>query len=136
MAQMLPEDMLAALMRGDMEEEGSPLGSPGTPYSVQAEQLSAGAWQATLAKARRAVVVVKMEIMCDPEGGSGGSSQGTGFVVDAERGLIVTNRHIGAYGLFCECSSWRGGHVSDSAMPLHSGISILPQLALAPPYIA
>ena len=59
------------------------------------EWLSAGAWQATLAKARKAVVVVRMEIMCDPEGGSGGTSQGTGFVVDARGGLIVTNRHIG-----------------------------------------
>lgn len=91
-ASQLPPGFLEALAAQAGREGGD--SSPGDWEEVGVEE-SAG-WTRTLSRVQGAVVVVRMEFMADPEGGQGGSSQGTGFVVDAKRGLVVTNRHIGA----------------------------------------
>ncbi len=56
--------------------------------------LAAPDWESTLDGAVKAVVQIRVSTTrsFDTEGAS--TSQGTGFVVDAERGLILTNRHI------------------------------------------
>ena len=59
----------------------------------QAEGESA-AWRGTLARVAESVVAIEIDQTraFDTEWNS--SSQATGFVVDAERGLILTNRHV------------------------------------------
>src|SRR5262245_34932620 len=52
------------------------------------------AWRGTLARVAESVVAIEIDQTraFDTEWNS--SSQATGFVVDAERGLILTNRHV------------------------------------------
>ncbi len=51
-------------------------------------------WEATLETATQAVVSLRVSATrsFDTEGAS--TSIGTGFIIDAEQGLILTNRHL------------------------------------------
>lgn len=51
-------------------------------------------WQETLGRITPSVVVIRMDRPRGYEGVGRGNSQATGFVVDAERGLVLTNRHV------------------------------------------
>ena len=51
-------------------------------------------WQATVKRVSRAVVVIKTTGVRSFDTESAGSAYATGFVVDAARGLILTNRHV------------------------------------------
>jgi pro-apoptotic serine protease NMA111 len=51
-------------------------------------------WRASLDRVSRAVVSIRMDRPRSFEGTDRGNSQATGFVVDAEQGLILTNRHV------------------------------------------
>ncbi|MCK6502612.1 trypsin-like peptidase domain-containing protein [Myxococcota bacterium] len=52
------------------------------------------AWEATLDRVVPAVVSIKVNATRAFDTESAGSSVATGFVIDAERGLILTNRHV------------------------------------------
>ncbi|KIW75565.1 hypothetical protein Z517_10307 [Fonsecaea pedrosoi CBS 271.37] len=64
--------------------------SPGDP----------GKWHATLDKAIRSVVAIHFSCPRPFDTDSSSSSQATGFVVDAEKGYILTNRHVVGPGPF------------------------------------
>ena len=51
-------------------------------------------WQGTLDTVQRGVVAIRVTAVRDFDTEDAGSSVGTGFVVDAERGIILTNRHM------------------------------------------
>ncbi len=51
-------------------------------------------WQAAVKRVSRAVVVIKTTGVRSFDTESAGSAYATGFVVDAARGLILTNRHV------------------------------------------
>ncbi|MBX2801548.1 MAG: trypsin-like peptidase domain-containing protein [Myxococcales bacterium] len=51
-------------------------------------------WQRTLDEVVQAVVSIRVTATRDFDTEDAGVSQGTGFVVDAERGLVLTNRHM------------------------------------------
>ncbi|MFT4623031.1 MAG: S1-C subfamily serine protease [Myxococcota bacterium] len=51
-------------------------------------------WKETVARAAHSVVSIRVTGTRDFDTEDASSSQGTGFVVDAERGLILTNRHM------------------------------------------
>ncbi len=51
-------------------------------------------WQATIDRVTPAVVVIRVSSPRAFDGGATGYAVATGFVVDAERGLILTNRHV------------------------------------------
>ncbi|MEZ4235399.1 MAG: trypsin-like peptidase domain-containing protein [Myxococcota bacterium] len=51
-------------------------------------------WRASLDRVSQAVVSIRMDRPRAFEGVARGNSQATGFVVDAERGLVLTNRHV------------------------------------------
>jgi S1-C subfamily serine protease len=52
------------------------------------------AWQATLDRVVRSVVSIRVTATRDFDTEDASVSQGTGFIVDAERGLVLTNRHM------------------------------------------
>lgn len=54
----------------------------------------ARAWEATIDRITRAVVVLRVSSPRAFDDTTPGTSTATGFVVDAERGLILTNRHV------------------------------------------
>jgi len=64
------------------------------PYGVPADAAEDSAWSATLERISSGVVSIRVDSTraFDTEWNS--SSQATGFVVDAEQGLILTNRHV------------------------------------------
>ncbi len=68
------------------------------PPIVQAELPAAegesSAWRATLARVAESVVAIEIDQTRAFDTEWNTSSQATGFVVDAERGLILTNRHV------------------------------------------
>jgi S1-C subfamily serine protease len=68
------------------------------PPLVQAELPAAegesSAWRATLARVAESVVAIEIDQTRAFDTEWNTSSQATGFVVDAERGLILTNRHV------------------------------------------
>ncbi|MCA9509935.1 MAG: trypsin-like peptidase domain-containing protein [Myxococcales bacterium] len=51
-------------------------------------------WEATIDRVAPSVVVLRVMAPRAFDGGGPGTSLATGFVVDAERGLILTNRHV------------------------------------------
>lgn len=51
-------------------------------------------WESTIEKATPSIVSIKLSSVRSFDTESAGNSQGTGFVVDAERGIILTNRHL------------------------------------------
>jgi S1-C subfamily serine protease len=51
-------------------------------------------WEATLDRVVPAVVSIRVTATRDFDTESASNSQGTGFIVDAERGLLLTNRHM------------------------------------------
>jgi hypothetical protein len=57
-------------------------------------------WQATIEKVIKSVVSIHFCQTCSFDTDSSTSSQASGFVVDAERGYILTNRHVVCSGPF------------------------------------
>lgn len=57
-------------------------------------------WQATIEKVVRNVVSIHFCQTCSFDTDSAVSSEATGFVVDAEKGYILTNRHVVGAGPF------------------------------------
>ena len=57
-------------------------------------------WQATIEKVIKSVVSIHFCQTCSFDTDLSTSSQATGFVVDAERGYILTNRHVVCAGPF------------------------------------
>ena len=51
-------------------------------------------WESTIEEVTPAIVSIKLSSTRSFDTESAGNSQGTGFVVDAKRGLILTNRHL------------------------------------------
>jgi S1-C subfamily serine protease len=51
-------------------------------------------WESTIEEVTPSIVSIKLSSTRPFDTESAGTSQGTGFVVDAERGLILTNRHL------------------------------------------
>ena len=51
-------------------------------------------WEATLGRVVQSVVSIRVTAVRDFDTEEASFSQGTGFIVDAERGLILTNRHM------------------------------------------
>jgi S1-C subfamily serine protease len=64
------------------------------PEPRATDEPTAESWERTIDRVANAVVVLRVDVprAFDTEGP--GSFVGTGFVVDAERGLILTNRHL------------------------------------------
>jgi S1-C subfamily serine protease len=52
------------------------------------------AWRETVERVSQAVVSIRMDRQRAFEGVGRNNSQATGFVIDAEKGLILTNRHV------------------------------------------
>jgi S1-C subfamily serine protease len=51
-------------------------------------------WESTIEEAIPSIVSIKISSVRSFDTESAGNSQGTGFVVDAKRGIILTNRHL------------------------------------------
>ncbi|EGP86655.1 Peptidase, trypsin-like protein [Zymoseptoria tritici IPO323] len=77
----------------EMDEDEGPL-IPAIATADTAE------WQATIEKVVRNVVSIHFCQTCSFDTDSAISSEATGFVVDAERGYILTNRHVVGAGPF------------------------------------
>ena len=78
-----------------MESDGE--GSQMLPLTATAETAE---WQATIEKVVRNVVSIHFCQTCSFDTDAATSSEATGFVVDAERGYILTNRHVVGPGPF------------------------------------
>ena len=79
----------------DMDEEASRL------LPLAAATADTAEWQATIEKVVRNVVSIHFCQTCAFDTDSAITSEATGFVVDAERGYILTNRHVVKY------TSWK-----------------------------
>ena len=55
-------------------------------------------WKYTLERALPAIVVIRANYVRPFDGDHAGAGHATGFVVDAKRGLILTNRHVVSTG--------------------------------------
>jgi S1-C subfamily serine protease len=64
------------------------------PLAALAADSESGAWRATLERISSGVVSIKIDSTRAFDTEWNQTSQATGFVVDAERGLILTNRHV------------------------------------------
>ncbi len=51
-------------------------------------------WEAVVERVAGAVLAIRVDAVRDFDTGVASSSQATGFVVDAERGIVLTNRHV------------------------------------------
>lgn len=80
----------------DVEEEED----AGHTLAVGPAQADSPEWQATIETVVKSVVSIHFCQTCSFDTELSMSSQATGFVVDAERGYILTNRHVVCAGPF------------------------------------
>lgn len=80
----------------DIEEEEE----AGHMLAVGPAQADSPEWQATIETVVQSVVSIHFCQTCSFDTELSMSSQATGFVVDAERGYILTNRHVVCAGPF------------------------------------
>ncbi|KAI9823981.1 MAG: hypothetical protein M1826_007575 [Phylliscum demangeonii] len=76
----------------DLDDPVLPLAAAGPPDTAE--------WQATIERVIRNVVAIRFCQTCPFDTAPACSSEATGFVVDAERGFILTNRHVVCAGPF------------------------------------
>jgi S1-C subfamily serine protease len=77
----------------------SPYGHPGSTGSRGTmAAVTGGGWGSTVEKVLPAVVVLKAWFRTTFDGDEAMYTEGTGFVVDMERGIILTNRHLSGPG--------------------------------------
>jgi S1-C subfamily serine protease len=94
--------LAAALLWSGALLASPPAGTPPTaapaaavPLAIPAgEEASAADWAATLEHIAGSVVAIQIDQVRSFDTERNVSAQATGFVVDAERGLILTNRHV------------------------------------------
>merc|ERR1719424_2162870 len=55
-------------------------------------------WSEVIEAVKPAVVELRITVVRSFQDDTAGAHGGTGFVVDAERGLIITNRHVASAG--------------------------------------
>ncbi|NNJ71685.1 MAG: trypsin-like peptidase domain-containing protein, partial [Enterobacterales bacterium] len=65
-----------------------------TVFYSNALKAETASWQKTIDKVTPSVVSIQVEVPRAFETSKPMTSQGTGFVIDAKRGIILTNRHI------------------------------------------
>jgi S1-C subfamily serine protease len=80
----------------NVEEDSEDAPSP----AVVPPQADSPEWQATIEKVVKSAVSIHFCQTCSFDTELSMSSQATGFVVDAERGYILTNRHVVGAGPF------------------------------------
>lgn len=98
---------------GSVLTPGDSTPANGTVYDVEEEEDDSGLllplgppqadspeWQATIESVVKSVVSIHFCQTCSFDTELSMSSQATGFVVDAERGYILTNRHVVGAGPF------------------------------------
>lgn len=67
--------------------------------SSQPVKQTSDPWASRIETCLPAILSVKVSKLCDIDGSTRpSSSQGTGFVVDAAKGLVLTNRHVAGVG--------------------------------------
>lgn len=91
----------------DLEQRG---GFPNDDSPEESEQIlsmpptagmhDSAEWQRTIEKVVRNVVSIRFSQTCSFDTDSAITSEATGFVVDAEKGYILTNRHVVCAGPF------------------------------------
>jgi S1-C subfamily serine protease len=93
--------LLAALVPGAVTAAAAAAASGGAGASLpagiglaRADTGSAADWAATLERIAGSVVAIQLDQTRSFDTERNTSAQATGFVVDAERGLILTNRHV------------------------------------------
>ena len=92
----------AILLHGDSLNEGAATDGDGSGSSSSSSSSSsstsplgdAARWQAVIDRCVPAIVSLRTNATRSFDTTSPGASQATGFVVDAEQGLILTNRHV------------------------------------------
>jgi S1-C subfamily serine protease len=73
---------------------GAAADAPTLPAAPAAPRREDATWAATLERIAQSVVAIKIDATRAFDTEWNTSSQATGFVIDAERGLILTNRHV------------------------------------------
>ncbi|KAI1192171.1 Pro-apoptotic serine protease NMA111 [Nemania serpens] len=79
--------------KGELEDDE-------VPVFYQSQPADTAEWQATIENVVRCVVSIRFCQTCSFDTDVACASEATGFVVDAERGLIITNRHVVGAGPF------------------------------------
>src|SRR4051812_16923262 len=84
------------LAQGAQPQSAQQLGaqSSATQAAIPQSEGESAAWRGTLARVAESVVAIEIDQTRAFDTEWNQSSQATGFVVDAERGLILTNRHV------------------------------------------
>ncbi|KAI0857649.1 Pro-apoptotic serine protease NMA111 [Xylaria cubensis] len=86
-------ELTGFMAKGDQEDDEVPVFYPAQPADT-------AEWQATIENVVRCVVSIRFCQTCSFDTDAACASEATGFVVDAERGLIITNRHVVGAGPF------------------------------------
>ena len=86
--------LLACLPSHAQESGAAPSASPVPPAAVPVPDVEDSRWTRTLERVASGVVTIQVDLARAFDTEWNMSSQATGFVVDAQRGLILTNRHV------------------------------------------
>lgn len=86
--------LLACLPSHSQAPGSAPSASPVPPAAVPVPDVEDSRWTRTLERVASGVVTIQVDLARAFDTEWNMSSQATGFVVDAQRGLILTNRHV------------------------------------------
>lgn len=93
-------DMASSSVRGAQIYDGLESDDEDKMLPLVAAAADTAEWQATIERVVRNVVSIHFCQTCSFDTDAACSSEATGFVVDAERGYILTNRHVVCAGPF------------------------------------
>src|SRR5688572_31535537 len=93
-APAIPQQAMAQGPQPQSAQQQLAAQSSAAQAAIPQSEGESAAWRGTLARVAESVVAIEIDQTraFDTEWNS--SAQATGFVVDAERGLILTNRHV------------------------------------------
>ena len=91
------DEEIELLMEGDLLMDRSPLDARLAPPALVNDSVE---WQRTIETVVKNVVSIRFSQTCAFDAEAALTSEATGFVVDKERGYILTNRHVVGAGPF------------------------------------
>ena len=96
MSQRVARFLVVLVLLANVPAYAAPAGPPrgAAPVPAGAPVVESAGWEATLQRVSQSVVSIRMSVprAFDTEGPN--TLIATGFVVDAERGILLTNRHV------------------------------------------
>lgn len=95
-----PFDVAVGIDEEEEDDEEMEYGESDKIFPLVAGTHDSAEWQKTIERVVKSVVSIRFCLTCSFDTESAETSEATGFIVDSEKGYILTNRHVVSPGPF------------------------------------